>query len=112
MEYITANGTQYECQNVSTSTNAITFTLANGDCEDVKATFSEVTEITVSDGTNIYGTYSNLVFESVTLYADDTIRVTMHIMSEEEIWKANMEASQAEQDDMIASLVFGEESEE
>lgn len=109
MEYITANGTQYECQNVATSTNAISFALSSGDCEDVKSVFAEVTELTVSDETNVYGTYSNLVFESVTLYADNTIKVVMRIPSEEEIRLANLEASQAEQDGLLAELMFGGE---
>ncbi len=108
MEYITVGGTKYECQSLTTATDAISITLAGQDIAEVTESFKNETALTVSNAENeIYGIYSNLTFQSATVYADESIYVVMHIPTEEEIWKANMEASQAEQDSVIASLIFG-----
>lgn len=110
MEYITVNGTKYECQNLTTSTDAISITLTGQDIAAVTESFKNETELTVSNGENeVYGIYSNLTFRSATVYADDSILVVMHIPSAEELWKTKMEASQAEQDEILAGLLLGGE---
>lgn len=107
MEYITANGTQYECQNVSTNTKALTFTLSGMEIADAISTFKNVTEIAVSDGTNVYGTYPNLAFKSATVFADGTIEIAMRILSETEVRLVALEATQAEHDELIAEMLWG-----
>lgn len=108
MEYITVNGTKYECQNLTTSTDAISAVLVGQDIAAVTEAFKNETELTVSNEENeVYGIYSKLTFRSATVYADDSILVVMHIPSEEELWKAKIEASQAEQDEIIAGLMLG-----
>lgn len=119
MEYITANGTKYECETVVTSTNSILFSMENQEVETIKAAFLDVTELTVSnESEETYGTYSNLIFESATVYADGAIEVVMHIPSETELRltameeaNASLEVSQAEQDELLAELMFGSEEE-
>ena len=110
MEYITANGTKYECQKVTTSTNSISFTMEGQEIDKISTAFKDVTELTVSsESGEVYGTYSNLVFESATVFDDGTVAVTMHIPNETELRLSTIEDSQAEQDDMIAELMFGGE---
>lgn len=110
MEYITVGGTKYECQKLTTATDAISITLAGQDIAEVTESFKNETALTVSNEENeIYGIYSNLKFQSATVYADESICVVMHIPSEEELWKAKIEASQAEQDEIIAELLLGGE---
>ncbi len=119
MEYITANGTKYECKTVVTSTNAISFSMDGQEIETIRVAFQGVTELTVSNEPDeTYGTYSGLTFESATVYSDGTIKVVMHIPSETELRlaaleeaNASLEASQAEQDELLAELLFGSEEE-
>lgn len=108
MEYITVNDTQYECQKIVTSTNSISFTLVGQEIGAISETFKDVTELTVSNETaGVYGTYSYLTFQSATVYEDGSITVVMHIPSEEELRLAALETSQAEQDEIIAELIYG-----
>lgn len=104
-EKIIANGITYDAENVTTSTNSISFTL-NDTAENLKTAFKDVTEINVSDNDGqVYGTYEHIYFESVTEYAEDgKATVTMHIMSKTEIAITDLQTSQAEQDEAIAEL--------
>lgn len=108
MEYITANGTEYECQSVTTGLDSISFVMAGQEISDIKTSFKDVTALEVSgEDKTIYGTYANLSFESATVYENDSVRVTMHIKSETEVRLENLEESQAEQDEVIAELIYG-----
>lgn len=110
MEYITIGGTKYECQKLTTETDAISITLVGQDIAEVTESFKNETALTVSNEENeIYGIYSDLTFKSATVYANGSICVAMHIPSEEELWKAKIEASQAEQDEILAELLLGGE---
>ena len=112
MEYITANGTKYECQNVTTSTNSISFTMEGQEIDTISTAFKDVTELKVSnESEEVYGTYSNLMFESATVYKDGSITVVMHIPSATEVRLKSLESSQAEQDELIAEIMFGGEEE-
>ena len=105
MEYITANGTKYECKTITTGVNSISFVMEGQDFASVETAFREVTKLTVSgeDGVT-YGTYENLSFESATVYEDGTVGVTMHIKSQLEVRLDNIEASQELQDEAIIEL--------
>lgn len=109
MEYITANGTEYVCRSVTTGTNSISFTMDGKEIAEVEATFRGVESITVAgEDKETYGNYENLNFESATVYAAGSICVTMHIPTEIEQRLADLEATQAEQDEVIAELIGGE----
>lgn len=104
MEKITANGITYDAENVTTSSNSISFSI-DDTAENLKGAFSSVTSLTVSDSDGqVYGTYDHISFQSVTEYTDGVVTVTMHIMSQTEIAIAELQATQAEQDEAIAEL--------
>ena len=104
MEKITANGITYDAKNVTTSSNSISFSI-DDTAENLKESFSSVTSLTVSDSDGqVYGTYDHILFQSITEYADGTVTVTMHIMSQTEIAIAELQVTQAEQDEAIVEL--------
>lgn len=110
MEYITVNGIEYVCQSVRTGIGNISFVMEGQEISGIKEAFKDVTVLEVlGEDKTAYGTYENLSFDSATVYADDSIRVVMHIKSDEEIRLENLEQSQSEQDEMIAELMFGGE---
>lgn len=115
MEYIKADGIEYECQTVTTGTDSITFTMEGQTVESIHTAFKDVTELTVSgEDKKTYGIYSGLSFASAAVDADDTVSVTMLLKTPEEIRLDNLEKTQTEQDELLASILFGntEESEE
>lgn len=112
MEYITANDTEYECQTVTTGINTISFSMEGQEISRVEAAFKGVTELSVSgEDKAVYGTYENLSFESATVYGDGRICVAMHIPDLTEMRIIGLEATQAEQDEAIASLMYGGDAE-
>lgn len=105
MEKINVNGVLYDTTNVTTSLNSISFSTSDKSLEEMKTTFASVSSLTVQDEDgNEYGVYENLVFESVTEFADGTVMVTMHIMTKEEQQIQQLQISQEEQDEAIAEL--------
>lgn len=110
MEIIKSNGVSYDATNVTTGLHSISFTVADKTAEEMKVAFKSSTELTVSgeDG-EVYGTYENLVYESVTEDAEGMVTVTMHIMTRTELQIAQLQTSQAEQDEAIAELYGMEE---
>lgn len=106
-EFVTANGTTYECKNVTTGLNSITMTMDGYTANDLMAAFADVSELTVAfEGEEEpHGTYKNLKLESVTTNADDySVSVTMHIKSEIERRLDALEESQEIQDGAIMEL--------
>lgn len=109
MEFITANGVEFASKSVTTSTNLIRFVLDEQQIGDIEMAFRQVTDLTVSgEDKSVYGTYSNLSFESATVAADGSITVVMHIPSEQELRMAALEAAVAEHDEAIAEIYGGE----
>lgn len=83
MEYITANGVEYAAIDVMTSMDSISFTLEDHEVSAIKNAFTTVTELTVSgEDKEVYGTYTDIKFQSITEFDNGNIRVTMHIKSE------------------------------
>lgn len=112
MEYITVNGTEYECESVTTGISSISFIMRGQEISDIEAVFKGVTELEVSEKDKVvYGTYEHLSFESATVYEDGNISVTMHIKDAAELRLDELEETQAEQDEAIAGLMFGGDSE-
>ena len=56
----------------------------------------------------MYGTYSNLSFESAMVTEDGSIAVVMHIPSTQELRIAELETAVAEHDEAIAEIYGGE----
>lgn len=110
-EIITASGTNYTVENVTTGINTISFTVTDPAAVDVEAVFKEVKGLTVGDteGT-AYGKYPDVEFESLTISADGKVSVAMHILNETEKQIRDLQVSQAEQDEAIAAMMFGGEA--
>ncbi len=107
MEYITANGTEYGCQTVTTGINMISFTMQGQEIASIEAAFKGVTELTVSGEDKVtYGNYEYLSFESATVYADGKVSVTMHIKDETEHRLDILEETQEIQDGAIEELAI------
>ena len=113
MEYIKAGGIEYECQTVTTGTESITFTMEGQEIASIHTAFKDVTELTVSgEDKTPYGIYSGLTFSSAAVDADDTVSVKMLIRTPTERSLDAIEKTQDEQDALIASILFGEDSAE
>ncbi len=111
-EIITANGIVYECQNVTTGVDNITFTVSGQSVTDMESAFRDVSELSVSgEGGEVYGRYDHLAFESASVLADGTVSVTMHIKDKIERRLDALEEGQELQDGAIqelAGIVGGE----
>lgn len=108
MEYIKVNGITYECQNVTTQENSISFTVKGHEIETIKDKFGAVTALTISDSSgDVYGTYENLSFESTTVFADGSIEVVMHIPTEMELRVMALEAALEEHDELVSEIMYG-----
>ena len=114
-EIITANGVKYTVQNLHTGLNTISFMVQGLTVEDAEAAFRNVASLTVGTiGTDetediIYGEYPNVIYESITKDAEDNITITLHIPTKNELQIAELQESQAEQDEAIATIMFGGE---
>lgn len=108
-EYVIIDEENYKTESVSTGTDSISFVLSDMAIADAVEKFSGVTELKVS-GADLepYGAFGNLTFKSATVDANSFVTVVFHIVSAEEIRIANLEQTQAEQDEVIAELIGGE----
>lgn len=106
-EIITANGVEYAVKNVNTGINTISFTLLEP-MDDSEAAFKETKSLTVGDtkGT-AYGQYPDVEYESLTIAADGKITITMHILTNTEKAVKELQVSQAEQDEVLAEILYG-----
>lgn len=110
MEYIKANDIEYKCSTVTTGINSISFVMEGQAIEDIHTAFKDVTELTVSgEDKTTYGIYENLSFVSATVNAENLVSVTMGIKSALEADVDALKVSQAEQDELLAGLMFGGE---
>lgn len=108
MEYITANGVEYAAKVVTTSTNSISFVLDGQQIGEIETAFRSVTDLTVAgEDKSVYGTYSNLSFDSAKVSENGSITVVMHIPSKEELRIAALETAVAEHDEAIAEIYGG-----
>lgn len=106
-EFVTANGTTYECKNVTTGLDSITFTMDGYTANELMAAFANVSELTTSfEGEEKpHGVYEYLKLESVSTNADDlSVSVTMHIKSETERRLDALEEGQEIQDGAIMEI--------
>ena len=114
-EIITTGGIDYTVQNISTGLNTISFVVQEMTVDEVESAFKNVTALSVkSESGEVYGEYPNTVYSSVTKDAAGNVTVTMRIPTkiEQQIAKlqesqADTDKSQAEQDEIIAELLYG-----
>ncbi len=105
MEYIKANGIEYECQKVTTGMNSISFTMEGQEIGAVYAAFKDIKELTVSgEDKETYGIYENLYFTSATVDADGVVCVTMSAKPDTEIRLEKLESTQDVYGEAIAEL--------
>lgn len=109
---LTANGRDFEFEQMETHIGRIIFTQAGGSADEMAAFFDGVPELctyleTEENGRKICGTFENLRFERASVNADGTVDVAMRILSQQEIEMETLKESQAEQDEMLAGLMYG-----
>lgn len=109
-EYITAGGTTYPAGMIQTMPGNISFALPDQNIAEAIKVFKPVTDLSVSaseDGSEPYGIYSNLSLTSVTVDAAGTVTVNMALADDTAVRLSGLEKTQAEQDEVLASLLFG-----
>ena len=107
-EIITAGGVSYTTTNVTTGTDTISFTISDITVGEAHAVFKSVESLEVGEEEGAaYGLYPYVRFDRLTIYADDSITVTMRIPTEIERQISALQVSQAEQDEAIAELLYG-----
>ncbi len=105
MEYIKADGIEYECQTVTTGTDSITFIIGGQTVESIHKAFKDITELTVlGEDKKTYGIYSGLTFSLASVDVDDIVTVTMLIKPDLERRLEKVEVSQDIQDGAIVEL--------
>lgn len=109
-EIITANDVEYTAKNVTTGIETISFTLADP-VTDAEAAFREAKSLTVGDAKGtVYGQYPDVEFTSLTINADESITVAMHILTKTEKQTRELQVSQTEQDEVLAEILYGGEA--
>ncbi len=107
-EIITAGDVKYTATNVSTGINSISFMLPKLTVDEAEAAFKNVESLTVeNEKGEIYGEYPNVSYEYLTKDADGNVSVSMHILTRDQLQIRNLQVSQDEQDEVIASMMFG-----
>lgn len=109
MEYITAGGVEYAAKSVTTTTSQIRFVMEGQQIGEIETAFRSVTDLTVNgEDKAVYGTYSDLLFESATVSNDGSVTVVMHIQTEQEIRMKKLEDAVSDHDAAIAEIYGGE----
>ena len=121
MNTVSINNETVETVSVTTSVKGIGFTVANMSIQDAVVKFCNATELSVADGETVCGIYKGLTFESATVDASGNVTVKFHIKDEIEARideleekcaaleaeNAEMKQTQAEQDELLAEILFG-----
>jgi hypothetical protein len=111
-EIITVNGVKYTVHDVSTAPNSISFVVEKITLDEAEEIFKNVTALTVApadDDNNAYGDYPHVEYASISKDADGNITVTMHILTQIDLQIRDLQTTQSEQDEAIATLMFGGE---
>ena len=114
-EIITTGGIDYAVQNLCTGLNTISFVVQEMTVDEAELTYKNVTDLAVkSEEGDVYGEYPNVVYASVTKDAEGYVAVSMRIPTQMEQQIAELQESQAatdksqaEQDEVIAELLYG-----
>lgn len=112
-EYVHIDGKSYEALLVTTSNGSISFTLQNMTVADAVEKFESAKTVDVSgEDQQIYGAYRNVTFAAVAINEDKSITVAFKVPSDIEQRISVLEKTQEEQDEVIAELLGGGESDE
>lgn len=109
-ETIKIDGVQYTVQNVNTGISTITFEACDPNMGDVEVLFRSTKALEIgNENGEVYGSYPNVEFESLTTHADKRITVAMHILNKIEVQIRELQAATEEHDEVIAAMMFGGE---
>ncbi len=112
-EYVHIDGKSYEALLITTSNDSVSFTLQNMTVADAAEKFESATAVDVSgEDQQIYGAYRNVTFAAVTVNEDKSITVAFKVPSDTERRISVLEKTQEEQDEVLAELLGGGESDE
>lgn len=107
-EIIITGSVKHTVTNVSTGLNTISFTLPGLTVDEAETRFKNVESLLVSDEQdNIYGKYPHIAYESVTKDTGGNVSVAMHILTQDQVHIRELQASQSEQDEAIAQMMYG-----
>lgn len=111
-EYVIVAGESYKTVSVTTGLNSIAFALSDMPIADAVSKFASVTELDVS-GADLqpYGVYQNLTFASAEVDVAGLVTVRFSITSDADVRLAALEQSQAEQNVVIADILYGGDAE-
>lgn len=107
-EYVVVGAKNYKTVSITTGLSSIAFTLSDMPVDDAVSKFSDVKELDVS-GADLqpYGAYRNLTFASATVNAAGLVTVRFSIASATDVRLSVLEQSQAEQNVVIADVLYG-----
>nr|DAF21166.1 MAG TPA: hypothetical protein [Caudoviricetes sp.] len=112
-EYVHIDGKSYEALLIVTSNDSVSFTLQNMTVADAVEKFESATAVDVSgEDQQIYGAYRNVTFAAVAINEDKSITVAFKVPSDTERRISVLEKTQEEQDEVLAELLGGGESDE
>lgn len=107
-EIITVGGVNYTATKVTTGINTISFTLSGLTVDEAHEVFKNAKSLEVGEEEGVaYGLYPDVRFDHLAIYADESLIVTMRIPTETEKQINALQVSQAEQDEVIAELLYG-----
>ena len=107
-EYVHIDGKSYEALLIVTSNDSVSFTLQNITVADAIEKFESAT----GEDQQIYGAYRNVTFAAVAINEDKSITVAFKVPSDTERRISVLEKTQEEQDEVLAELLGGGESDE
>lgn len=114
-EYITINGieeTKYEVTSCQTAIGSISFSM-QGNAATLRETFKKAVSLKVypnnEEGTEAYGIYPNVSFESNTELEDNNVRITLHILTDQEIDMRDLKKQVNDHEEILATMMFGGE---
>lgn len=112
-EYVHIGGKSYEALLIATSNDSVSFTLQDMTVADAVEKFETATAVDVSgEDQQIYGAYRNVTFAAVATNEDKSITVAFKVPSDTERRISVLEKTQEEQDEVLAELLGGGESDE
>ena len=112
-EYVHIDGKSYEALLIATSNDSVSFTLQDMTVANAAEKFESATAVDVSgEDQQIYGAYRNVTLAAVTANGDNSITVAFKVPSDTEQRISILEKTQEEQDEVIAELLGGGESDE
>lgn len=110
-DIVTVNGMDFAISKLDVGLNHIQFTTNELSIYNALDTFKSVESISImkSNTTEPYATYENLMFTSATISADESVTITMSILSYADIKMKEAEKLQSNIEEIVSKLVYGED---